>query len=120
MQEPLYVPVAEEPRYQQPLYTQPQQPVQSQQPVQPVQTQQTVQQPQQMQPQQPQQAPRPTYATHNYPQPQTQAQAQAAAEEKPAAAPEKKKGFSLWNNVRERLVNLMTEPVEDDDIDNDN
>lgn len=120
MQEPLYVPVAEEPRYQQPLYTQPQQPVQAQQPVQPVQAQQTVQQPQQVQPQQPQQAPRPTYATHNYPQPQTQAQAQAAAEEKPAAAPEKKKGFSLWNNVRERLVNLMTEPVEDDDIDNDN
>lgn len=42
-------------------------------------------------------------------------------EQKPARAPEKpKKGFSLWSNVRERLVNLMTEPVEDDDIDNDN
>lgn len=38
----------------------------------------------------------------------------------PAPAPEKKRGFSLWGTVRERLVNLMTEPVEDDDIDNDN
>ena len=101
--EPLY-PVAEETPRRQPAYTgQPQQ--------------QPVQQPVSQPVQQPQ---KPTYATHNYPQPQTQTQTQAAAEEKPAPAPEKKRGFSLWNNVRERLVNLMTEPVEDDDIDNDN
>ena len=102
--EPLY-PVAEETPRRQPAYTgQPQQ--------------QPAQQPVSQQVQQPQQPQKPTYATHNYPQPQTQTQ--AAAEEKHAPAPEKKRGFSLWNNVRERLVNLMTEPVEDDDNDNDN
>ena len=92
---PLY-PVTEETPHHQPAYTgQPQQPVQ--QPIsQPI--------------QQPQQAPRPTYATHNYPQPQTQAQA--------TEGNEKGRGPSIWTKVRERFIDLISDPPEADDDDN--
>ena len=75
---------------------------------------------------------KPAYPQNGYqqPQPQSQPQPQPAPQkpeyqrprpaepEKPEPAPAP--SFSLWRMVRERLVNLMTEPVEDDDIDNDN
>ena len=70
------------------------------------------------QPQQSQQ-PQPQPAAPQRPEYQNPRPAEPEKPE-PAPAPEKKRGFSLWGTVRERLVNLMTEPVEDDDIDNDN
>ena len=107
--------------YQQPLYRQPQQqPYQqapAQQPYQPA--AQQVQQPTQ----QPYQQPVNPYAHQAQSITNATVQSQQAPQQQPynpPAAPEKKSGFAkLLGSVRDRVVALMTEPVEDDDVEND-
>lgn len=105
----------QQPVYQQPAYQQ-QQP-QYQQPYQ-APEQQPVQQP--MQPQQPQQQQpyRPTSVYGEQAKNITVQTEQPVTEER--REPARPGGFSRFlNSVRSRMVSLMTEPVEDDDMDND-
>ncbi len=100
--------------YQQPQYQQPYQAPAQQQPV----AQQQVQQPYQAPAQQPQQPQRPTSVYGEQAKNITVQTEQPAVEER--REPARPGGFARFlGSVRNRMVSLMTEPVEDDDNDDD-